>query len=61
MKAVGKSWTLVDLPFHQEYPGGRQWNMDAAQLTLQPAILGDDECPAHSNWDKILNHIGARP
>ena len=57
-EAIGKSWTLVDLPFKEEYPGGRQWNMDAAQLRYEPAILSDEECPSHSNWDKILNHIG---
>ena len=28
-EAIGKSWTLVNLPFKEEYPGGRQWNMDA--------------------------------
>jgi hypothetical protein len=57
-EAIGKSWTLVDLPFQQEYPGGRQWNMDAAQLKCQPAVLGDDEYPVHPHWDKILEHIG---
>ena len=57
-EAIGKSWTLVDLPFKEEYPGGPQWNMDAAQLRYEPAILSDEECPSHSNWDKILNHIG---
>ena len=30
-EAVGKAWRLVNLPFREEYPGGRQWNMDAAQ------------------------------
>ena len=32
--AVGKSWRLVSLPFRDEYPGGRQWNLDAAQFRL---------------------------
>ena len=58
-EAVRKSWTLVDLPFQQEYPGGRQWNLDAAQLAFQPAILGDDEVPCHPTWDKVLEHVGA--
>jgi hypothetical protein len=57
-EAIGKSWTLVNLPFKEEYPGGRQWNMDAAQLKYEPAILGDDEEPTHPHWDKVLNHIG---
>jgi hypothetical protein len=55
---VNKSWRLVDLPFHEEYPGGRQWNKDAAQLKIQPANLEDDEKPSHPHWDKILNHVG---
>ena len=56
--AIGKSWRLVNLPFREEYPGGRQWNMDAAQLRYEPAVLGDDELPTHPHWDKILGHIG---
>ena len=56
--AIGKSWRLVNLPFHEEYPGGRQWNMDAAQLHYEPAILGDEEQPSHAHWDKVLSHIG---
>ncbi len=56
---VKKSWNLVSLPFHPEYPGGRQWNMDAPQLVYQPAVLGDnDEAPVHPHWDKILTHVG---
>ena len=30
-------------------------------LRYQPVILSDDDAPVHSNWDKILNHIGAGP
>ena len=56
--AVVRSWQLVDLPFQPEYPGGRQWNMDAAQLIYQLAVLDDEESPKHPNWDKVLNHIG---
>ncbi len=56
--AIGKSWRLVNLPFQEEYPGGRKWNRDAAQLRYRPATLGDDEQPQHPHWDKILNHIG---
>lgn len=57
-EAVVKSWRLVDLPFQAEYPGGRQWNMDAAQLRFAPADLDDEECPHHPHWDMILTHIG---
>ena len=56
--AVVRSWRLVNLPFQEEYPGGRQWNMDAAQLRFEPAVLDDDEAPKHPHWDKVLNHIG---
>ena len=56
--AVGRSWKLVNLPFREEYPGGRQWNMDAAQFKYKPAELADDEVPCHPHWDMIFNHIG---
>ena len=38
--AIGKSWRLVSLPFREEYPGGRQWNLDAAQFRHQARRLG---------------------
>ena len=46
--AVGQSWRLVSLPFREEYPGGRQWNFDAAQFSHQPVELGADEAPSPS-------------
>jgi len=52
------SWRLVNLPFREEYPGDRQWNIDAAQFKFQPAELRDDEVPHHPHWDKIYEHIG---
>ena len=56
--AVGRSWKLVSLPFREEYPGGRQWNLDAAQFKIKPAELADDEVPHHPHWDMIFEHIG---
>ena len=56
--AVGKSWRLVSLPFREEYPGGRQWNLDAAQFRFQPAALEPDQTPHHPHWDMIFDHIG---
>ncbi len=53
-----QAWRLVNLPFREEYPGGRQWNRDAAQFKYQPAELADDEAPRHPHWDKICDHIG---
>ena len=56
--AVARGWRLVNLPFREEYPGGRQWNLDAAQFKYKPAELADDEVPYHPHWDMIFDHIG---
>jgi hypothetical protein len=56
--AVVRGWRLVNLPFREEYPGGRQWNLDAAQFKFKPAELADDEAPCHPHWDMIFEHIG---
>jgi hypothetical protein len=56
---AGHSWTLVNLPFHPEYPGNRQWNRDAAQFRFKPVELQDNEAPHHPHWDLIFNHFGA--
>jgi hypothetical protein len=56
--AVSKGWRLVSLPFREEYPGGRQWNLDAAQFLYPPAALEPDQTPVHPHWDMIFDHIG---
>ena len=56
--AAARGWRLVNLPFREEYPGGRQWNLDAAQFKYKPAELADDEVPHHPHWDMIFDHIG---
>ena len=56
--AAARGWRLVNLPFREEYPGGRQWNLDAAQFRFKPAELADDEVPYHPHWDRIFDHIG---
>jgi hypothetical protein len=56
--AVARGWRLVNLPFREEYPGGRQWNLDGAQFKCKPAELADDEVPYHPHWDMIFEHIG---
>jgi len=56
--AIAKTWKLVCLPFQPEYPGGRQWNLDAPQFRFKPAEL-DDEVPHHPHWDMIFEHVGA--
>jgi hypothetical protein len=54
--AVKRAWKLVNLPFQPEYPGGRQWNYEAAQFRYQPVALADDEPPQHPHWDLVFNH-----
>jgi hypothetical protein len=56
--AIGHSWKLVSLPFREQYPGDRQWNLDAPQFKYQPADLGPNEVPVHPHWDKIFDHLG---
>ena len=57
-EAVMGAWQLINLPFHPEYPGGRQWNLNAAQWKFQPADLEINEEPKHPHWDMIFDHIG---
>lgn len=61
-KIMGQSiinqWLMVCKPFHEEYPGGRQWNLGAPQLIYTPARLEDDEQPFHPHWDRVLDHCG---
>ena len=49
-------WMLVSLPFQSEYPGDRQWNLNAPQLRFPPAPRSDDL--SHPHWDMIFDHIG---
>ena len=56
--AINQNWELVSLPFRDEYPGGRQWNLDAAQFRDPPAELEPDATPQHPHWDMIFEHIG---
>lgn len=51
--AIVNPWTIVSIPFKDEYPGGRRWNRDAAQLAFTPK-----EGP-HPTWDKLINHVFA--
>jgi len=55
---IGKAWKLVNVPFQPEYPGNRQWNVDAAQYVYKPANLQYDEMPFHPHWDRVLKHCG---
>jgi hypothetical protein len=53
--AVGKRWVQVCLPFREEYPGGRQWNLDAPQYVYAPA---DTDDPHHPTWDALFMNWG---
>jgi hypothetical protein len=57
-QSVLNQWLMVCKPFHEEYPGGRQWNLGAPQLIYEPARLEDDEKPFHPHWDRVLDHCG---
>lgn len=53
---VMRPWRLANLPFQPEYPGGRVWNRDAAQLRFTPSINSDNL--KYPTWLKILEHCG---
>src|SRR5262245_61839511 len=54
---VIKCWTLVNRPFQDEYPSGREWNRNAVQLAFKPnSSLENLNFPT---WNKILQHIGS--
>lgn len=50
-------WVQVSIPFAPEFLGGRQWNMGAAKLKVEPAEL-TEETPTHPHWDIVYNHCG---
>lgn len=53
---VGQSilgpWKHVSVPFSPEYPGGKIWNRNGAQLAFKP------ERGSHPTWDAIYDHVG---
>jgi hypothetical protein len=56
--AILNQWIMVCKPFHEEHPGGRQWNLGAPQLVSQAAHLEEDEKPFHPHWDRVMSHCG---
>jgi len=56
--ALQNSWTVVNLPFQEEYPVGRRWNLLGAQFKYKPADLEPDVQPSHPHWDMVLEHCG---
>ena len=57
--AVQQAWKLVSIPFADEYPGSREWNLNAPQLSYDPEPYDDDgnDSP-HPTWDLVLEHVG---
>lgn len=53
---IMKCWTLVNRPFQDEYPIGREWNRNAAQLRFRPSQAEERTFPT---WQKMLEHMGA--
>src|SRR5574340_707990 len=56
-EALSHAWTLVHLPFQDEYPGDRKWNLKAPKLRFKPEAF-DSEESMHPSWDRIVNHVG---
>lgn len=54
-KLIENGWRLINAPFQPEYPGGRRWNKDAAQLRFSPS---EEDGKEHPHWDSILAHCG---
>lgn len=52
-QAIFDHWSIISAPFDVEYPGNRNWNKDAPQLSAKP-YPGQ-----HPSWTKIVDHIGA--
>lgn len=54
--SITQCWTLVNMPFREEYPSDRKWNRHAVQLRFKPKA--DKENLNYPTWSKILNHCG---
>jgi hypothetical protein len=52
---VLRGWTLVNIPFDDEFPGDRRWNRNAAQLRYKPKLEEPFECPT---WLSVMDHCG---
>jgi hypothetical protein len=54
---IMKCWSLVNRPFQDEYPVGREWNRNAAQFRFRPTEKVEDL--KFPTWLKILQHTGS--
>lgn len=55
--SIGRCWYLVNKPFQEEYPSGREWNKNAAKFKFLPTQETDNL--SYPTWLKILNHCGS--
>jgi hypothetical protein len=57
-EALSKAWMITHVPFQDEFPGDRQWNLKAPKLKFKPEPYEPGDSP-HPHWDMILEHTGA--
>jgi hypothetical protein len=57
-EALAKAWTITHVPFQDEFPGNRQWNLKAPKIRFRPEPYDPGDSP-HPHWDLILEHTGA--
>ncbi len=57
-EALSKAWTITHVPFQDEFPGDRQWNLRAPKLNYKPEPYEPGDSP-HPHWDLVLEHTGA--
>lgn len=55
--SIGRCWYLVNKPFQEEYPSGREWNKNAAKFKFLPTQETDNL--SYPTWLKVLNHCGS--
>lgn len=52
---IHRPWTIVNLPFQQEYPGDRRWNKTKAQLQYLPV---HEDLLHYPTWKSLMEHCG---
>lgn len=48
---------IVNVPFAEEFPGDRRWNINSVQFSQKPSVAPRSELK-YNTWLKILRHIG---
>lgn len=52
---IHRPWTIVNVPFQQEYPGDRRWNKTKAQLQYLPV---HEDLLHYPTWKGLMEHCG---